>query len=166
MLFQTLGRTQVNSRTLAPQEQHLEAMAVYNDGEYIRAHDMFLTLAQQGNVDAKAMLGVIYFHGHGVDADRVKSAIWFYQAARAGRAPAQLLVGKLFLSGEGVAADRDEAAFWLTLARDRGEGEVAENAQAALQTVLPTLSADVRESIQRRVKFWRPDVSDQETLGS
>ncbi|MEM7570259.1 MAG: tetratricopeptide repeat protein [Pseudomonadota bacterium] len=165
LLFQTLGRTQVDTRSPAPQALYLDAMKLYGERDFDGAHALFLKLAQQGNVDAKAMLGVMYFHGHGVEADRVKSVIWFYQAAQAGRPAAQLVIGKLYLSGDGLTANRGEGAFWLMLARDRGEGDVAENAQSALDKVLPTLPDTVLETIERRVSFWRPVIADHETVG-
>lgn len=166
LVFQTLGRTQVSDRGDVPQPSYLAAMDAYGRGEYTLAHDLFIALAQKGNVDAKAMLGVLYFHGHGIEADRVKSAIWFYQAARAGRPAAQLVIGKLYLSGEGLTADRDEAAFWLMLARDRGEGDVSESAASVLAKVLPTLKPSIRTDIENRVGLWRPVMADHETFGS
>lgn len=165
LLFQTLGRTQVDGASGVPQPAYTDAMTAYNAGDFDSAHTMFFHLAQQGNVDAKAMLGVLYFHGHGVEADRVKSAIWFYQAALAGRASAQLVIGKLYLTGDGVSADRGEAAFWLTLARERGDKDVAANADAALSQVLPTLDQEMRRAIERRATFWRPVISDQDATG-
>lgn len=166
MLFQTLGRTQV-ADTLSPtRTEYLLALEAYNNGAYETAHARFLKLAQQGNVDAKSMLGVMYFHGHGVRQDKVKVAIWFYQAARAGRPAAQLVLGKLYLAGDGVVADREQAGFWLSLAYDRGNQDVAGQAKVALDQVMPLLSEPLRKEILKRVALWRPIMPDHETLGS
>lgn len=166
MLFQTLGRTQVGG-TLSPQQSaYLAALETYNAGTYPKAHDQFLELAQQGNVDAKSMLGVLYFHGHGTRQDKVKAAIWFYQAARAGRPAAQLVLGKLYLAGDGVIADREEAGFWLSLSYERGDSDVANQSKVALDQVMPVLSERTRKDILKRVSLWRPVMPDHETLGS
>lgn len=166
MLFQTLGRTQVGD-TLSPQQSaYVDALETYNAGSHSEAHDLFLNLAQQGNVDAKSMLGVVYFHGHGVIQDKVKAAIWFYQAARAGRPAAQLVLGKLYLVGDGVIADREEAGFWLSLSYDRGDEAVANQSKTALDQVMPVLPERTRKDILKRVSLWRPIMPEHETLGS
>lgn len=166
MLFQTLGRTQVAGAISPARAEYLSALEAYNTGDYKAAHKRFLSLAQEGNVDAKSMLGVMYFHGHGVDEDKVKVAIWFYQAARAGRPAAQLVLGKLYLAGDGVVADREEAGFWLSLAYDRGNEDVADQAKISLDQVMPQLTEPVRKEILKRVSLWRPIMPDHETLGS
>lgn len=165
VLFQTLGRTQVGDASSIPRDDYVVSLDLYSKGDHQGAHDQFLTLAQEGNVDAKSMLGVMYFHGHGVTVDKVKAAIWFYQAARAGRPASQLVLGKLYLTGGGVMTSTEEACFWLSLAQTRGDEQVSIQAQQALDKVLPLLPQATKTGLDKRVAMWRPVMPDHETMG-
>jgi len=165
VIFQTLGRTQNVDPGAQEPMSYMAALKTYNDGDYDTAYQDFLSLAQKGNADAKSMLGVMFFQGQGVSADKVKSAIWFYQAARAGRPAAQLVLGKLYMAGDGVILDRKEAGFWLSLAYNRGTPDVIDQAKAALDEVMPNLSETTRTDILKRVALWRPVMPDLDTLG-
>ncbi|MEM6681725.1 MAG: tetratricopeptide repeat protein [Pseudomonadota bacterium] len=165
-LFQTLGRTQsIPNEPPQGSARYAAALQTYNDGDYGAAYEAFLDLAQKGNVDAKSMLGVMFFQGHGVVLNKVTAAIWFYQAARAGRPAAQLVLGRLYLAGDGVVTDIQEAGFWLSLAYNRGTEDVAAQAKQALDTVMPNLSEANRTAILKRVALWRPVMPDRDTLG-
>ena len=76
--------------------------------------------AEQGDADARtrgqALLGVAYYHGHGVAQDFDEAARWARLAAEQGDAGAQVVLGLSYLNGTGVARDPVSAYAWLTLA--------------------------------------------------
>ena len=70
-----------------------EALAAYNQGDYVTARRGFLGPAEQGNVLAQLGLGVIYDEGRGVRQDDAEAARWFRRAAEQGQAHAQNNLG-------------------------------------------------------------------------
>ena len=65
--------------------QDFEAgMAAYKRGDYAMALREWLPLAEQGNEKAQALLGGMYYKGHGVQQDDVNAAMWLDLAARQG----------------------------------------------------------------------------------
>lgn len=83
--------------------------------------------AEQGDVEAQIILGIMYrtgdlYYWMGEDwrSDDAKGLAWFRRAAEQGSARAQVLVGRMYASGEGTAKDESEAAKWYRLAADQG----------------------------------------------
>ncbi len=101
-------------------------------GEYV-AHDRadlrsalaaWLPAAEQGDVEAREIVGEIYERGLGVAPDFVAAARWYRLAAEAGSRRAQVNLGHLYERGLGVAADPRAALEWY--ARAAGSGAPVE----------------------------------------
>ena len=66
--------------------------------------------AELGNVEAEALLGVVYERGWaGVPRDLNRAVAWYQKAARQGHAGAELNLGLLYEKGEGVPNDPGRA---------------------------------------------------------
>ena len=77
--------------------------------------------AEQGDVEAQASLGSLYFNGSGsVELSHKRAAKWYQLAAEQGHAQAQFRLGFLYLNGFGVPQDGQLAAKWSRLAAEQG----------------------------------------------
>jgi hypothetical protein len=100
----------------------------YDAGNYAIAAELFIPLAQQGNVLAQLRLGAIYESGKGVAQDYNEAAKWYRFAAMQGSTDAQVILAGMLLVGSGVLQDYKEAERLIRLAVEKGDG----NAQCVL----------------------------------
>ena len=77
-------------------------------------------LANQGDAQAQALLGVMYMQGEVVGQDYSKAAQWFEKAANQGDAGAQAMLGKLYYEGNGVRQNTATAKEWFGQSCDNG----------------------------------------------
>ncbi|MDX8394539.1 MAG: tetratricopeptide repeat protein [Mariprofundales bacterium] len=75
-----------------------------------------IKLAENGDVDAKYQLGLLYGRGIGVDIDYEKALALFFDAAMHGHVKSQFYTGSMFMSGEGTEKDIVEAYAWFWVA--------------------------------------------------
>lgn len=97
-----------------------EAVQAYEQGDYKKAHDEWLPLAEDRDPAAMRNLGHLYRRGLGVEKSFSKALSWYKRAADMGFDRAQANVGTMYLKGEGVEADFSEAAKWFTKAARNG----------------------------------------------
>jgi TPR repeat protein len=76
--------------------------------------------ADQGNMEAQALLGLAYFRGRGVDKDAQAAAKWLRPAAEKGYPRAEGLLGHVLLSAEAVR-NAEEGVRWLKKAAGDGD---------------------------------------------
>ena len=76
--------------------------------------------AEQGDVNAEARLGNMYFYGEGVPQDYAEALLWYRKAADKGEAKAQYAIGYMFELGQGEPVDYAQAAVWYRKAADQG----------------------------------------------
>ena len=84
--------------------------------------------AEQGNADAQALLGDMYYTGQGVSQDYQEAVKWYRLAAEQGVAQPQYNLGLMYNNGQGVPQDYQEAVRWYHLAAEQGHA----NAQYSL----------------------------------
>ncbi len=112
--------------------------------------------ADAGSVRALYLYAQRLEQGRGVPKDEKLAAIWYKRAAERGYPAAELWLGRRV--GDGLNASQDEniAAYtWLTLALQRGQGQVqtdAAQARRALQVNM--LPADIAEATTR-ARAWK-----------
>lgn len=110
-----------------------EAIGPYQPAVYLTAEgkaaraetplDELRVMAAQGNVEAQAGLGELYFcGGQGVTADRGLAVEWLGKAAEQGQPRAQFLLGISYANGRGVERNPFEAAKWYRRAALQGDG--------------------------------------------
>ena len=76
--------------------------------------------AEQGNQNAQAKLGLIYYQGVGVEQDYKKSFDWTSKAAKQGNSQAESLLGEFYSSGNGVTKDYRRSFEWFFKAAEHG----------------------------------------------
>ena len=83
--------------------------------------------AEQGDVEAQSLLGVLYDRGKGVEQNHAEANKWYRLAAEQGLAWAQFNLGVSYSKGEGVKQNHTEAAKWYRLAAEQGDVEAQFN---------------------------------------
>jgi uncharacterized caspase-like protein len=117
----------------------------YDRADLKSALAAWLPQAEQGDQEARVIVGEIYERGLGVEPDFQAAARWYRVAAEAGSRRAQINLGHLYERGLGVAADPLVALDWYRRAAGRdaaieldatpaATADPAENAQLAART--------------------------------
>jgi TPR repeat protein len=114
--------------------------------DYVRASQIFLDLAVQGDSRAQAYLGFMYAHGQGVAQNYVVAAAWYRCAGDQGVANAQYELGLMYDIGQGVPQDYVLAYTWMNLAvagagREREHWTLIRNALASKLSLAERLKA-------------------------
>ena len=97
-----------------------DGFAAAKRGDYATAYLLWRQLGDQGNAQAQANLGLMYFEGDGVRQDYAEAMKWYRLAADQGEAEAQNGLGRMYELGQGAAQNYDEAMKWYRLAADQG----------------------------------------------
>jgi TPR repeat protein len=108
-------------------------LSAYNSGNYQKAIDIWLPLAQHEDAPSQAGLGFIYHRGLGVPVDHDKAAFWLRKAAEHGQPEGQMLLGSLYFYGQGVPKSYVQAFAWCDLAQDNGNSDAGMCRDSALQ---------------------------------
>ena len=99
-------------------------LKAYRNKDYGRALKEFKT---SGSKDSNYNLGVMYFKGEGVKADRLQGLEYFKKAADQGHMNAQFILGTMYDKGEDVLQDRAFAARWYRKAAEQGHAQAQFN---------------------------------------
>lgn len=94
--------------------------------DYATAFSLFKPLAEQGNPEAQANLGLMYEHGRGVDKDFFEAFKWYRLAAKQEAAWAQVNLGLAYINGRGTEKDDKEASKWFRSAALQGNTRAQE----------------------------------------
>lgn len=84
----------------------------YDRADVRSALAAWLPLAEQGDVEARAVVGEIYERGIGVPPDHAEAAKWYRLAAEDGNRRAQVNLGHLYEAGLGVERNPRTALEW------------------------------------------------------
>ncbi len=96
------------------------AIDVYETGDYDTAYELFLPLAEQGDVTAQSYVGDMHFSGHGVSQDRAVAVEWYEKAALMGHVESQFKLGNIYRRGDLGEPDHSEALPWYWMAWQSG----------------------------------------------
>ena len=118
-----------------------ERKAAYQETEFVK---QLRQSAEQGNADAQARLGLLYYRGRGVRQDYVEALRWSRQAAGQGDAVAQFTLGFMYAKGRGIPQDLAEAARWYRKAADQGHAD----AQSSLGLMYDKGQGVPRDSVE------------------
>ncbi len=97
-----------------------EAFAAYKAGDFKKAYDTWLPLAEAGNAEAQFRVGRLYSFGESADKDGDKAVHWYKNAASLGHTIAMHNLAYILKVGEKVGRDVDEAIIYYTLAAESG----------------------------------------------
>jgi TPR repeat protein len=89
-----------------------EGQRAYGSADYAKAYSEWKPLADAGQPDAQAGLGLLYVLGRGVARDDTQAVLWFRRAAEQGHVWAESNLGFMYETGRGVAKDDREAVRW------------------------------------------------------
>ncbi|WP_295420465.1 tetratricopeptide repeat protein [Sulfurovum sp.] len=91
-----------------------QAVKDYNQGNYIKALNVFYVLAKKGDAQAQYNVGLIYANGKGVKADVSEAMQWYEKAAKQGIGTAQYNLAQLYYQkGEnGEPHAYEKAKYW------------------------------------------------------
>jgi len=102
-----------------------EAVAEYNQGNYIKALDAFYVLAKEGHPKAQFNVALIYANGKGVNKDIYQAKEWYKKAAEQGNTAAQYNLAKLISQSSDKTDPRaqEEVRYWYEKAAEGGRKE-------------------------------------------
>jgi len=102
-----------------------EAIAAYNQGDYIKALDTFYAIAKEGDPKAQYNVGLIYANGKGVNKDSYQAMEWYKKAAEQGNVAAQYNLAKLISQRPDKDDPRaqEQIRYWYEKAADGGQKE-------------------------------------------
>lgn len=84
-----------------------QGTTAYINKDYKKAFQIWKPLADAGDKDAQAGLGILYDNGRGVPGSNSDAMMWYRKAAEQGQALARYNLGVLFTKGVGLTADHD-----------------------------------------------------------
>jgi TPR repeat protein len=99
------------------------AVQAYQAKDFATARKLCTELAEQGQGQARYMLGTMYSFGEGGPSDPAEAARHYRIAAEAGHAVAAYSLGALYALGRGVPQDYAEAMRWYRRAADGGSAD-------------------------------------------
>lgn len=112
-----------------------ESLAAVKNGDYLGAAKALIEPVQEslaavvdtaaprierGLGTIEALVGDVYYYGHGVSRDYVEAARLYRRAAARGNAMAQSTLGDIYFYGRGAPQDFAEAVKWWSLAAENG----------------------------------------------
>lgn len=98
-------------------EQGKQALA---NSEFATAAKIFSALADEGDAQAQAHIGYMYYIGEGVGVDLEVAIEWYRRAAVQGNRDAQYNLAVAYAFGEGVAQSDSDAVVWYRRAAEQG----------------------------------------------
>lgn len=98
-------------------------------------------LAERGESEAQAKLGIAFEHGQGTQQDFSQAASWYQKAAAQGDAIAQNNLGKLYSTGEGVHRNAQVAADLYQKSAEQGnalaQANLAKGGSVGISAIIP-----------------------------
>jgi len=110
-------------------------LSAYNSGNYLKALEIWLLLAQHEDPPSQAGVGFIYHRGLGVEVDDQKAFFWLRKAAEHGQPEGQMMLGTLYFYGQGVGQSYVQAYAWCDLAQDNGSSDAEACRDSSLQSL-------------------------------
>jgi TPR repeat protein len=132
----------------APVHDAGAAVAAFRNGDQATALQLARPLAEQGDVRAQSLVGLIHYSSRDGLRDDAEAVKWFRLAADHGDAAAQFRLGLMYSEGEGVPQDYVEAAHWYRLAANQ------HHPQAQYNLGLLYASGDGVEQDLRMAHMW------------
>ena len=133
-----------------------DGASAFRRGDYVIAFRKLRPLAERGQAEAQALLGLMYQHGSGVPQDAVMAAHWYLSAAEQGHVGAQYQLGLLYDKGHGVPPSAVIAYKWLNLAAARAEPRERDYYVRIRDAVASKLDAEQLAKAQWLATSWAP----------
>jgi len=122
----------------------------------LRAAILIARAASLGNPDAQYLYGERLMTGTGFPQDQKQAWAWFKRAADAGQPAALYRIGRVKLTTTRSIEDNIEAYALLTLATQRGNGEVKRDAARDRGELAKDMTPGDIAAAMQRVRAWKP----------
>lgn len=99
-------------------QNFVDGIAAYSLQDYTRAHDIWLKLSHENDLESQFRLALLYELGRGVDQNDKEAHKWYTLSAEGGYPPAQLALANNFSIGRGVNEDNFQAFEWYLIAAE------------------------------------------------
>ncbi len=96
-------------------------LALFEAGDFERAHDELTPLAKQGDPRAQYILGIIYLNEYVTPPSQSSAAEWMSKSADQDYPAAQTELGRMYRNGDGVSQDYGNMARWYARAAEQGD---------------------------------------------
>jgi len=104
-----------------------DCLVAYEKGDFVTAAKCSRIEADQGDIFAQNLLGLMYEKGEGVTQDYAQAVKWYQKAADQGSAGAQSDLGFMYVKGLGVTQDYTQANKWFLKAANQGDTRAQTN---------------------------------------
>lgn len=131
--------------------------AAFARGDYNRAAQLLLPLAESGNARAQAMVGFMYTTGQGLPQAYDAAGYWYRLSAEQGDITAQYLLGLAYDKGQGVPLDEVAAYKWLNLAAAHAPKRLRDNFARLRNAVASKMSRGQIAAGQWHALRWPED---------
>jgi S1-C subfamily serine protease len=111
---------QLQAETTASSDSFENGWTAYDQGDYEKAIQLWLPLAEQGHTSAQINLGVMYDQGYGVGQDFEQAASWYQAAARKHSPVAQYNLAMFLLQHKKRPGAEQDALEWFHKAAAQG----------------------------------------------
>ena len=142
------------------EERMRRAAGAYEHKDFSLAISLWKPLAEEGNAEARTLLGAMYWQGEGVPRDHREAARLYLLAAEQGYARAQYDIGFMYGFGEGIPPHDDVQAYkWISLAiarftvKNEGRREQAIKDRA---TLAARMSKEQLAEAETAIRTWTP----------
>ena len=126
------------------------------DQDPMKATALIERAANLGNPDAQYLHGERLMAGNGVKKNEPEAWTWFRRAADAGQPAALYRMGRVILAKHRSIEDNVTAYTLLTLASQRGSGDVKRDAARDRGELAKDMTPGDIASAMQRVKAWKP----------
>ncbi len=97
-----------------------DANKYYNNGNFLKAYELYQVMAEEGNAKAQLRIGIMQLGGEGVSKNLVEGIKWYEMAAKKNHTEAQLKLGLIYYSNNN-SEDFKTSFKWFKKALENGE---------------------------------------------
>jgi uncharacterized protein len=126
------------------------ALEAYQARDHVRARKVCVELAEQGQIHARYLLGVMTSFGEGGPADSAEAARHYRVAAEAGHPVAAYCLAALHALGRGVEQDYTQALLWYRRAAEGGDPDALFKIG-----VMYANGEGVEKDLPEAIRWWR-----------
>jgi len=156
-MFRNLSATLLLTLLLSPaaiadeaQDKQVEiGVKAYDDGDYQRAKDILLPLAEAGHPKAMNMVGLMHYDTPVFPNDPVLECDWYERSAKAGFASGMYNLSICHNQGSGRMKDHTQMLYWRTMAANNG----STNAMINLASLDKSEGKDFRRWMLKAVEY-------------
>lgn len=123
--------------------------SAFEAGQYAKARERWLPLAENGDTRAQHAIGRLYEKGRGVERDFGQAFIWYQKAAEKNHADSQYRLAVGYAYGLGVKRNETVALSWLRKAANNGHTRAQKMLARAYDDGRLGLVADPEQA-----KYW------------